>query len=254
MKIGIMGAMPQEIDLLKASMDIYKEELLGGRTFTSGKLHGFDIVLVFSRWGKVAASSTATTLLNLYKIDFLFFTGVAGAVDSNLNVGDVVIGNKLYQHDMDARPIFSKFQIPLTEVITFSPEKNYLLQAEVAVKKYLTNLKSTIGLNKLNQFSIHDPQVLQGTIASGDQFVTNADVHEDMHLNSNEKAHAVEMEGAAVAQICEEYQKPYLIIRIISDKADGSAAVDFNDFIENISNHYSNGIVREFLLELKDSC
>lgn len=254
MKIGIMGAMLQEVDLLKSSMDIYKEETVGGRAFTSGKLHGFDIVLVFSRWGKVAASSTATTLLNLYQVDFLLFTGVAGAVDMTLNVGDVIIGNKLYQHDMDARPIFSKFQIPLTDVLTFSPNESYLLQAETAAKKYLSNLKSTIDLNKLNQFSIHNPKVLQGTIATGDQFVTDAHVHEDMYLNSNEKAHAVEMEGAAVAQICEEYQKPYLIIRIISDKADGRAAIDFNDFIETISNHYSKGIVSEFLLALKDCC
>ncbi len=116
-----MGAMPQEVALVKASMKISKVETIGGREFVSGNLHGFETVLVFSRWGKVASASTATTLFNVYGVDFLLFTGVAGAVDPILNIGDVVVGSKFYQHDMDARPIFPKFHIPLTDTMTFSP-------------------------------------------------------------------------------------------------------------------------------------
>jgi len=248
-----MGAMPQEVDLIKMEMNIQAEETIGERTFFSGSLNGFDTVLVFSRWGKVAASSTATTLLDKYKIDFLLFTGVAGAVDPILNIGDVVIGKKLYQHDMDARPIFPRFQIPLTDKLTFSPNEIHVSQAEVAANKYLNNLQSDISIEILSKFSIVHPKVIRGIIATGDQFVTDTQAHEGMHLSDSEKAQAVEMEGAAVAQICEEYNKPYLIIRIISDKADHSATIDLNAFIENISNHYSRGIALEFLSTLQNN-
>lgn len=245
-----MGAMPQEVDLVKAEMDIKMEEIIGGRTFISGNLHGFDTVLVFSRWGKVASSSTATTLFNIYDIDFLLFTGVAGAVDPGLNVGDIVIGDKLYQHDMDARPLFPQFHIPLTDTLTFSPKEEHLAQAEEAINKYISNI-SNIPQDTLHQFLILSPKVMRGTIATGDQFVMNTQTHEGMNLSSNEKAQVVEMEGAAVAQICEEYNKPYLIIRTISDKADNSADVDFAAFVGNISNHYSSGIVYQFLSILR---
>lgn len=253
MKIGIMGAMPQEVELVKSAMEIEKVDTIGGRNFVSGTLHGFETVLVFSRWGKVASASTATTLFNVYNVDFLLFTGVAGAVDPILNIGDIVIGNKLYQHDMDASPLFPKFHIPLTETMTFSPTDENVANGEAAARKYVSNIETHISRTTLNQFSIFNPKVMAGTIASGDQFVTNTLTHASMHLNADEKAHAVEMEGAAVAQVCEDYKKPYLIIRTISDKADHSASIDFGAFIENVSNHYSSGIVFEFLEALRAS-
>jgi len=253
MKIGIMGAMPQEVDLIKSTMNIEKEEVHGGRTFVSGIFNGFETVVVFSRWGKVASASTATTLLNIYNVDFILFTGVAGAVDPILNIGDIVIGNKLYQHDMDARPIFPKYQIPLTETKTFLPSDNYIEHGKNAASTYVDKINSHIPQDTLSNFSIFSPKVIRGTIASGDQFVTNTATHNGMNLNEDERAHAVEMEGAAVAQICEDYKVPYLIIRTISDKADHSATIDFTAFIENVSNHYSKGIVCEFLNSLRVS-
>ena len=119
-----MGAIPQEVDLIRSDMNITEEVTLGGRTFYVGELHGCDVVLVFSRIGKVAASSVTTTLINLFKIDFLLFTGVAGAVHPDLNIGDIVIGEVLYQHDMDGRPLFPKFHIPLTEKDSFLSHEN----------------------------------------------------------------------------------------------------------------------------------
>ena len=115
MKIGIIGAMEEEIQLFKNDLEIISEETIGMRKYYTGRLFGKDIVLVFSRWGKVAAASTVTTLIQKFQVDLVLFTGVAGAVNSKLNVGDIIISKNLIQHDMDvtALPGFKKFEIPL---------------------------------------------------------------------------------------------------------------------------------------------
>jgi len=244
-----MGAIPQEVDLMRQEMEVEEEVLLGGRTFYVGTLHGCDVVLVFSRIGKVAAASVATTLFNLFGIDFLLFIGVAGAVHSELEIGDIVIGAKLYQHDMDGRPLFPKFEVPLTGRDHFFTEEEYLRCAEACVADFINELEEHVDQKILESFSIDVPKIICGTIATGDQFISDPADHVNMVL-SEESAHAVEMEGAAVAQICHEYHKPCLIIRTISDRADHSAAVDFQKFIESISNPFSQGIVRKLLPEL----
>mgnify|MGYP006416862967 CR=1 FL=1 len=250
MKIGIMGAMSEEVDMVKNEMTDQVETTIGGRTFVTGKLHGNDTTIVFSRWGKVASATTATLLIHNFNIDLVLFTGVAGAVDASLNIGDVVISNNLYQHDMDARPIFPKYHIPLTDTCVFQPGPKHLDQAEIATRNYLKNINDDIPNNILKKFSISNPKVKRGTIATGDQFIENSSAHPNMHLNKEVRADAVEMEGAAVAQVCEDFNKPYIIIRTISDKADHSATIDFQSFISEISNHYSRGIVKNFFGQL----
>jgi adenosylhomocysteine nucleosidase len=244
-----MGAIPQEVDLIRSDMNITEEVTLGGRTFYVGELHGCDVVLVFSRIGKVAASSVTTTLINLFKIDFLLFTGVAGAVHPDLNIGDIVIGEVLYQHDMDGRPLFPKFHIPLTEKDSFLSHENDLSCAERCIVDFFQEIEKHIDQKALAEFSIVAPKGIRGTIATGDQFISNPLDHEDM-IFKEEGAHAVEMEGAAVAQICHEYNIPFLIIRTISDNANHSAAIDFQKFITSISNRFSRGIVQKLLPEL----
>ncbi len=244
-----MGAIPQEVDLIRSDMNIAEEVTLGGRTFYVGELHGCDVVLVFSRIGKVAASSVTTTLINLFKIDFLLFTGVAGAVHPDLNIGDIVIGEVLYQHDMDGRPLFPKFHIPLTGKDSFLSHENDLSCAERCIASFFQDIEQHIDQKTLAEFSIVAPKGIRGTIATGDQFISNPLDHEGMIFNE-EGAHAVEMEGAAVAQICHEYNIPFLIIRTISDNANHAAAIDFQKFITSISNHFSREIVRKLLPEL----
>ncbi len=119
MLVGIVGAMIEEISLLKEEMTDMVCDSFGSRDYYCGTLYGVETVLVFSRWGKVASAMTATTLIGRYKIDALIFIGVAGAMAEKLNIGDVIIGNKLYQHDMDARPLFKKHEIPLTDTVFF---------------------------------------------------------------------------------------------------------------------------------------
>src|SRR5450631_2031071 len=101
MKIGILGALPEEIDRLHADLKHVKETMVGGRSYLSGELLGFDCVIVFSRWGKVAAASTATVLIDRFGVDLVVFLGVAGAAVPHLQVGDIVIADTLVQHDLD---------------------------------------------------------------------------------------------------------------------------------------------------------
>jgi adenosylhomocysteine nucleosidase len=252
MKIGIIGAMPQEVELVRREMINPKEQLIGGRTFITGSLYGQETTLVFSRWGKVAAAITATTLINQFNVDFVLFTGVAGAVSADLNIGDVVISDNLYQHDLDARPIFPQYQIPLTDIQLFKPLKNHTSLAKTAATNYLNKITEDISECVLNKFSIANPKAIKGTIATGDQFIENAATHPNMLFSPDQKADAVEMEGASVAQVCQDFGKHYVVIRTISDKADHSATVDFQAFISEVSNHYSRGIVKHFFEQLHE--
>lgn len=241
MKIGIMGAMPEEIDILKNHMSDATAEISGGREYHCGKIGKHDIVLVFSRWGKVASATTATTLILKYNIDALIFTGVAGAVDPELNIGDVVVSSELYQHDMDATPIFEKHVIPLTDITFFTADAQLSNTALKAVETYLNNQQS-MPSEALKKFNIDTPKFKQGVIASGDCFVADQAQTEQLK-RERPGTLAVEMEGAAVAQVCSDYAIPFVVIRVISDRADHAAPVDFDAFVKEVASHYTKNIV-----------
>lgn len=247
MKIGILGAMPEEISMIKKCFIDSKDDIIGNRTYTQGKLGIYDIVLTFSRWGKVASSSTATTLINKYDVNLIIFMGVAGAVNKSVNIGDIVIAESLYQHDMDARPLYDQFQIPMSETIYFDAQKEYSEKAKMAVDQFLKKINAYVKDELLSKYAISIPKVHRGIIASGDKFVSNPYKDKNLSLKKdNLETLAVEMEGAAVAQVCFEYNIPFIVIRTISDKADHNAAFDFQSFITDIAGQYSIGIVQEF--------
>jgi len=246
MKIGILGAMEEEVKSIKSKMENVVIKTIANRNYYTGKLYGSDITLAFSRWGKVAASSTATSLINVFGAELVVFTGVAGAVAKELNIGDIVIGNGLYQHDMDARPIFPRHQIPLTDSKIFKPNSTYVKKAKQATDKFINNIECSITAYALSKFSILKPKAYYGIIASGDQFISDVNKHDGLQLKG-EKVMAVEMEGAAVAQVCHEHYVPYVIIRTISDKANKTAEIDFQSFVSEVATHYSEGILKEFL-------
>lgn len=249
MKIGIMGAMIEEITLLKEELQDIQIEEIGNRIYYSGKLYGIDVVLVFSRWGKVAAAITATTLITKYNVDQLIFTGIAGAANQDLSVGDIVIGETLYQHDMDARPIFKQYEIPLTETIFLKSDNDLIYKTHYAVNKFLSEISKFIQLDALESFSIQNPSVHIGKIASGDAFI--ADQFKTAELvTAMPDVLAVEMEGAAVAQVCFDHQVPFVVIRTISDKANHSAVIDFQKFIKDIAKHYSKNIIYQYITNL----
>ena len=253
MKIGILGAMLEEVSSIKHLMVIVRETELGGRNYIEGTINSIQVVLTFSRWGKVAASSAAATLIHKFNVEFIVFTGVAGAVHPMLNVGDVVIGDGHYQHDMDARPIFPKYQIPLTQQLLFEPAVADVSKANAAANKFVQKIESIIEPALLAKYSVFKPVVYRGIVASGDKFVADPAVHVDLSYAVGDRATlAVEMEGAAIAQVCHEHEIPYVVIRTVSDKADHSAVVDFQSFVATVASQYSAGILSEYFHELSE--
>jgi adenosylhomocysteine nucleosidase len=248
MLIGIMSAMDEEINKLVSALDPLEEESTeGGRTYYKGKLWGRSVVLVFSRWGKVAAATTATCLIAKYKVKQIVFTGVAGGIDEKLRVGDIVIGNQLYQHDMDARPLFKQFEIPLLKMSNLSADAALIIRArEAAIKFFRTDIQNIISPQVLQEFNISKPNVMEGAIASGDKFFNSRESCENLR-NCLPDAICVEMEGAAVAQVCYEYNLPFVVIRTISDSGDEQSHVDFVKFIDLVASNYSFGILQNFL-------
>lgn len=248
MKIGILGAINEEIILLKNAMNIAKEVSMAGRTFYIGTINGIETVLVLAKIGKVAAAITTSVLINNFNVDAVVFTGVAGAVDEELNIGDIVVSDNLVQHDMDASPIFPKYEIPLLGINSI--EASHTLNQ--ALKRAITNFVAysfakEVSHELKNSFGIKTPQVHFGTIVSGDQFVKSTETTNRIR-NEIKNAKCVEMEGAAVAQVCHEFKVPFSVIRVISDKADHSAPVDFNKFLE-LASVYSKGIIHHLLNE-----
>ncbi len=241
MKLGIIGAMHQEVDRLIELMHCEKQTVLGMRTFYEGNLFGMQVVLVFSRWGKVAAATTATQLIVSFGVDVVLFTGIAGGLSHNITIGDVVIGDKLFQHDMDASPLMPRFEIPLSKKSYFETSVDLKEKAYIAVRSFLSN--ETAFLAQLQDFGIKHPKVWVGDIASGDQFI-HTQAQRQAIITNLPSVLCVEMEGAAVAQVCYDYAIPFLVIRVISDTADDASVVDFPVFLEQLASKYAFFILK----------
>jgi adenosylhomocysteine nucleosidase len=249
--IGIMGAMSEEINGIINLLTDKEEHQLGMRTYFAGKLNGIKTVVVFSRWGKVAAATTVSTLILKFNVSEIIFTGVAGAINPKLHIGDIVIGKRLIQHDLDGRPLMEEFEIPLLGVKHISVQKEQLEIATNAVKSLIDdeNLFSVITKPELQQFGIKKPKLVIGDIASGDKFFASTKDKNDL-LKKLPQTLCVEMEGAAVAQVCHEYHIPFTILRTISDTADEKSHIDFPAFIEKISNKYSVEIIKNIFNQI----
>ncbi len=247
--IAILGAMREEVEGLVAQMENITKETAGQRTYYTGSLFGKQAVVVFSRWGKVAAAITTLHLIQQYKPREIIFTGVAGAIHHKLNIGDVVVGKNLYQHDMDARPLMKQFEIPLLGKTYFETDKISRHKAFAAVNTLVQHnyLTKEISSDKLAAYAITQPKVHIGDIGSGDKFFSTPKQKQEL-LQLLPDILCVEMEGAAVAQTCYEYNIPFSIIRTISDVADDNAHIDFPAFIRNVASYYSVAIIRQLLL------
>ena len=248
MLLGIIGAVPDEIRLLRESLDVRETVHAGKRDYLRGTLHGQETILALSRIGKVAAASTATTLIERFGVGAILFTSVAGGLSPSLNVGDIVVGSSLLQHDLDARPLFSRWEIPLLGLGHIEADRALTQHIAEAARRFLAeSFSSHITAADREEFGLHRPKVVTGLIVSGDQFIDHAEEVAQLQKDLPD-ALCVEMEGAAVAQVCHEHGVPFAIVRTISDKADHSAAVDFGKFSSRIAAPYSAGII-EALLE-----
>jgi adenosylhomocysteine nucleosidase len=213
-------------------------------------LWGIDAVCVLSRLGKVAAAMTAAILVDKFEVTHIVFTGVAGSADTNVHIGDLVIGQMLVQHDMDVRPLFPRFQVPLTGQSHFSANLQLSDALGDASSDFLEfDFAHRVSAAALKEFGLSQPQLHRGLIGSGDQFISDG-----LRLARLKELLppllAVEMEGAAVAQVCHELGIPFAVIRTISDHADAEAAVDFMRFVEAIASTYAFCIVKRLCQRL----
>lgn len=244
MLLGIMGAMPEEMDKIISAISEKEIVEKGSRIYYRGKLEGQQVVAVFSRWGKVAAATTATNLILEFKVNRIVFTGIAGAISPDLNVGDIVIAQRLFQHDMDARPLMRRFEIPLTGKTSYEiPEQNVETMKH-AVHNFLKNDKEF--RKTLKDQNILHPKLQAGDIASGDLFISSTAMKQALIKNLPSVVCA-EMEGAAVAQVCDDYGIPLVVVRIISDSADEMAHNSAIGFVNQHAGDYSLSILKEYI-------
>jgi adenosylhomocysteine nucleosidase len=235
MKIGILAAMPEEIDSIVGALDQSHATDVGLRTYHFGSLHNVECVLVYSRIGKVAAASTATQLIDRFEVDRVLFTGLAGGVGLGVHRGDIVIGTELIQHDLDASPLFARHEVPLLGIQRFATDPTMNAGLLAAAREIAGE----------RGHSVHS-----GLIATGDQFFSSRESVERLRGLIPDTL-CVEMEGAAVAQICHEHGVPFSIVRTISDSADEGAAHDFPHFLTKVAGPYALGVVSGFLKNLK---
>ena len=243
--IGVIGAMAEEVEYLHVHLDAETVTERAGRTFRRGVLDGQRITLVQSGIGKVAAALTAATLVCDFDVDAIVFTGIAGALADDLAIGDVVVASDLVQHDLQGPPtMFARGEIPLRGVIELPTDVALSGAARDAALDFVTSgLGDVISPEGLAELGIGQPAVHVGQIATGDEFIEH-DL-KDIVRARTPSAVCVDMEGAAVAQVCHELGGvPLAVVRAISDLASGTASVDFPKFLDALASHYSYEILR----------
>lgn len=244
--LAIVSALHQELAALLArghEAD-FERQRHAGRDFLVGQLHGVPVVLVLCGVGKVAAATTATLLAERFGVGALVFTGVAGGLGDGVKVGDLVLADTLLQHDMDASPLFPRFEVPLTGRSRF-PADAALTQALARACEAVLALPQPFGA-AAEALGVSRPALHRGLIVSGDRFVGAASECAALR-QALPDALAVEMEGAALAQACHDLGLPFAVLRSISDRADDSAHVDFMRFIDEVASRASAAIVDGWL-------
>ncbi|MCR6095497.1 5'-methylthioadenosine/adenosylhomocysteine nucleosidase [Salipaludibacillus agaradhaerens] len=234
MTIGIIGAMDEEVLYFRKRMVDFESISHGKQTFYKGRWHGHETIVVKCGVGKVNAAMVSQMLIDVYNVDKLIFTGVAGAVNPELNVGDILISQSCQQHDIEATALgFSQGVIPMYDgPSVFQADPTLLNIAYSAANELAKKMEKA---------------VLKGKVVSGDQFIS--DPSQVTLLREMFTADCVEMEGAAVAHVADFNHIPFVIIRSISDKADGKASGDFQTFMAEAAQ--TSAEIVSHMLELK---
>lgn len=227
-KYGIIAAMQEEMQEIEYIMEQKEFQEIYELNFIKGRINNVEIVLVKSGIGKVNAARTTQILIDNFDVDYIINIGSAGSANDELDIGDIVIGRQLVQHDFDAT--------------AFGRPKGYISNLGLYVESdnsLIEKMKNTISKIQDNGFKIKI-----GIIASGDIFCTDIKMKEKIRAKFN--ADAIEMEGAAIAQVCKLDNIPFLIIRSISDKPNGNNHITFDQFLEKASKRCAQ-IIKEFL-------
>ena len=226
MKIAIMGAMPEEIAPILEKLGNYKTTEYAKNTYYEASYKGVDLVIAYSKIGKVFSTLTATTMIQHFGCDKLLFSGVAGGINPTLKIGDLIVATKLSQHDLD----ITAFGHPMG----FVPGGSVFVETDKELIIIAKEVAKELGKT-----------VQEGVIATGDQFVHQESVKAKIVENFN--ADALEMEGGSVAVVCDALNVPFFILRAISDTADTDASFSFDEFMES-----SAIISAEFVMKMVD--
>ena len=212
MKIAIMGAMVEEITPLLEALGTYTKTEYAGNVYYEAQYKGLELVIAYSKIGKVFSTLTAATMIEKFGAQKLLFSGVAGGINPSLKIGDLIAATTLCQHDVDITAFgHPNGFIPEGKLFTTSDASLLLMAKEVATEM--------------------DKSLLEGVIATGDQFVASEE--RKNWIADTFKADALEMEGASVAVVCDALDVPFFILRAISDTADMDAGFNFDKFLES---------------------
>ena len=228
-KLAIMGAMQEEIEPLLAYFDNVNVVEYANNKFYEVSYNGLEIVIAYSKIGKVFASLTASTMIEKFGCDTLLFSGVAGGINPKLQIGDLIIADKLCQHDLD--------------ITAFGHPHGFVPGGKVFVET--TKELRDVAIKVANENNL---KVIEGTIATGDQFVHSTERKQFIENTFN--ADALEMEGASVAVVCDALNVPFFILRAISDTADMDAGFDFDEFLKSSAKNSADYLIK-IVKELK---
>lgn len=226
MKIAIMGAMPEEISPILEKIGSYKTTQYAGNKYYEASYKGIDLIIAYSKIGKVFSTLTAATMIEHFGAEKLLFSGVAGAISPTLKVGDLIVATKLAQHDLD----ITAFGHPFGYV----PEGAVFIEADKEMIEMSKDVAKSMGKS-----------VREGIIATGDQFVANEE--RKNWIGSTFGADALEMEGGSVAVVCNALEIPFFILRAISDAADMDASFSFDEFLQTSAKESA-----EFVMKMVD--
>jgi adenosylhomocysteine nucleosidase len=247
--VAILSAMDQESSMVAERISNRVRHEYLGQGFLTGTIAGVEMVTATTGYGKVGAAATTASVLHRFGPRAVVFGGVAGGIRPDINIGDVVVADRLIQHDYDASPIFDPYVIPSLGVAEVASDPDLTNRLLAAAGRYLeTRANDEIsvpdGLFTLSSVTIH-----RGLIASGDQFLSGVVEAGNLHQRLPDVL-AVEMEGAAVAQVCAERGVPFGVFRLVSDRSDQDAEVDFLSFVASVAAPLTAGIIDEFLSDL----
>ncbi|RUM76576.1 MAG: 5'-methylthioadenosine/adenosylhomocysteine nucleosidase [Sulfurovum sp.] len=226
-KIAIMGAMPEEIEPLLKKVENIKKIEYANNSYYEATYRGKSLVIAYSKIGKVFSSLTASTLIEKFGCTKLLFSGVAGAINPELKIGDLIIADKLCQHDLDITIFGHDYG--------YVPEGAVFVETDAMLREVAKEVATKSNLS-----------LIEGTIATGDQFVASSE--RKAFISNTFKADALEMEGASVAVVCDALNVPFFVLRAISDTANDDAGMDFDEFMVG-----SAKISANFILDMVES-
>jgi len=223
-RVAILGAMPEEIEPLLERVDNIIKVEYANNYYYKAKYQGVEVVIAYSKIGCAFSTLSATILLEHFGCDVLLFSGVAGAINSNYKIGDLIVANRLCKHDLD--------------ITAFGHPPGYVPEGKVFIQssKELVELAKEVATEK-------NIDLKEATVATGDQFVSCSDTKNKIITTFN--ADAIEMEGYPVALVCDALNVPFVVLRAISDSADSDASFDFDAFLQE-----SAKVSADFILEM----